>query len=285
MCETASKRSASNLHCYTDDRVQVYDAFFDSDTGGKIFAEHGTFDIIHAHNVITHCPAPISMLKGMMKLMHDKSVLILEFKYLVDMLKQTQFYHIHHGHYFYFSVNGPRELMLTNSKTRHLKMLTAERVDAQGGSILCALSKDTERMNDGILKSYFESEREYLNQPDIFEKFVSETDRQLKVFVDYVNSHNSESVQGLFANAKAVVLLNLALQHGLQLDRFNSFHDNTPELQGHRVPGTNISIRPLRQMENRDDRTVILFAPNLLDLATAMLPNAKIVSIVNVLKD
>lgn len=276
---------AVNLHQYIDDRVKVYGELFDNSTGGRIFAEHGTFDIIHAHDVIAHCPDPISMLKGMMKLMHEKSVLILEFKYLVDMLKQTQFYHIHHGHYYYFSVSGLRDLMTVNSRTRNLKMLTAEQVSSRGGNILCALGKNGEYVNNDILWSIFESEREYLNKPDIFEKFMSETERQLKVFAAYVNSHNSRSVQGLFANAKAVIILNLALSRGLELDRFSYFYDDAPELQGRCLPGTSLEIRPLSRMDRSSESTTILFAPNLTNLASEELPGIEIANIEEIMEN
>ena len=42
------------------------------------------------------------------------------------------------------------------------------------------------------------------------------------------------------------MILNLAVERGLELDRFTCFYDDAEEKWGHSVPGTEIPIRPMR---------------------------------------
>ena len=255
---------ATNLHQYIDSRCHVYGEFFNLNVAQKIADEHGTFDIVHAHNVLGHTPDPVGMLLGLSKLMHERSVLVLEFEYLIDMLEKVQFYHMYHEHYFYFAIAGLQEFLKC---VPPLHIMRAERVEAQGGSILCALTKSEKHDDDETLKSLLESEREYLNRPGVIDDFVANTECQLKSFVKHINAQPIRSVQGLFANAKAVVILNLALSHGLELDRFRGFYDDATELQGNKFPGTNIPILRCGEMEASNKYPTVLFAPNLKDSA------------------
>ena len=67
-------------------------------------------------------------------MMDAHSVAIVEFQYLVDLLTNTQFYHFYHEHYYYYTVAGFANV----AEKAGLEMVMAKRVEAQGGSILCA---------------------------------------------------------------------------------------------------------------------------------------------------
>ena len=264
MVKVVGVEPAVNLHQYISPAVHVYPDFFNHKVAHKIATEHGKFDIVHAHNVLAHTPDPVGILMGLSELMHDNSVLVLEFEYLIDMLEKVQFYHMYHEHYFYFGLGGLMEFLKC---VPPLHIFKAERVEAQGGSILCALTKSEKHDDEEILKTLLKSEREYLNRQGVIDDFVENTERQLKSFVKYINAQPIDSVQGLFANAKAVVILNLALSHGLELDRFRGFYDDAEELQGNKLPGTEIEIFPTSEMSDSNEYCTVLFAPNLTELA------------------
>ena len=97
----------------------------------------------------------------------------------------------------------------------------------------------------------------------------------------YVNAQPPGTLQGLFASAKAAVILNLAVERGLELDRFTCFYDDAEEKWGHTVPGTEIPIRPMRMIEEAD-RRVILFESNLEALITQRFPELKVISVENI---
>lgn len=278
-CTVVGVEPATNLHQYIDNRVRVYGDFMDFGVGKKICREHGKFDLIHAHNVIDRVPQPLNLAKGILKLMSESSVLILEFEYLVDLFKTSQFYHFDHEHYHYFSVTGIIEMLKRSTMTQQLHVLTAAHVEEQGGSIICAVSRNEDLVNTAEIDDWFRREHEYLSNPDLFKNFMQETERRLQSLVHYVNSQPQKSIQGLFVNAKAVVILNLAVERGLQLDRLTNFYDDTEELWGHCVPGTEIEICSLSAIDKEANRNTILFAPNLEKLAARKLPDMKITNV------
>ena len=117
---------------------------------------------------------------------------------------------------------------------------------------------DTE--NDPNKIAYFE--RNYFSRGDIFANFMKRTERKLKNFVTYVNAQPTGTLAGVFASAKATVILNLAAERGLELDRFTCFYDDAVEKWGYSVPGTEIPIRAMHPIEKANGRA-ILFAPDL----------------------
>ena len=290
---------AENLHRYIDDKVYAYARLMNARIGASIWNLHGAFDIIHAHDVLAHTPDPVDLLNGIGAMMDAHSVAVVEFQYLVDLLTNTQFYQFYHEHYYYYTVAGFANL----AEKAGLEMVTAKRVEAQGGSILCTLvcrgdwdedalhtirssdrtgsaieiPLDTE--NDPNRIAHFE--RNYFSRGDIFANFMKRTERKLKNFVQYVNAQPPGTLQGLFASAKATVILNLAVERGLELDRFTCFYDDAEEKWGHSVPGTEIPIRAMHPIEKADGRA-ILFAPNLAGMVAHRLPDVEIINVEDV---
>ena len=307
---------AANLHRYIDDKVYAYARLMNERIGASIWNLHGAFDIIHAHNVLAHTPNPVDLLNGIGALMDSRSVAVVEFQYLVDLLTNTQFYHFYHEHYYYYTVTGFANV----AEKAGLEMVTAKRVEAQGGSILCTLvlkgneeavkavagdqslvaseklmtGQDIQSSDEDLLSPSLSSrligedphkiahfERNYFRRGDIFANFMNRTERKLKNFVTYVNAQPPGTLQGLFASAKATVILNLATERGLELDRFTCFYDDAEEKWGHPVPGTEIPIRPMRMAGNAD-RRAILFSPNLAGLVAHRLPDVEIINVEDV---
>ena len=240
---------AENLHRYIDDKVYAYARLMDARIGISIWNLHGAFDIIHAHNVLAHTPNPVDLLKGIRAVMDSRSVALIEFEYLLDTLINTQFYHFYHEHYYYYTVAGFANL----AEKAGLEMVTAKRVSAQGGSILCTLVRKNAFDEDTLhnTRCDFENdpnkiadfERNYFSRGEIFADFMKRVERKLKNFVTYVNAQPPRSLKGLFASGKATVILNLAVERGLELDRFACFYDDADEKCGYCVPGTGIEIR------------------------------------------
>ena len=274
---------ARNLHRYIDDKVCAYARLMNERIGASIWNLHGAFDIIHAHNVAAHTPNPVDLLNGIGAMMDAHSVAVVEFQYLVDLLTNTQFYHFYHEHYYYYTVAGFANV----AEKAGLEMVMAKRVEAQGGSILCALVRIGDYRGrdasptDSDPNRIAHFEKNYFSRGDIFANFMKRTERKLKNFVTYVNAQPRGTLQGLFASAKATVILNLAVERGLKLDRFTCFYDDAEEKWGRCVPGTELPIRPMHKIGKTNGRA-ILFSPNLEGLITQRLPGLKVVSVENI---
>ena len=274
---------AKNLHSYIHNDITVYGKFFDIEVGKAIRTLHGSFDIIHAHHVVAHTPAPANFLQGIRAMMNADSVAIVEFQYLVDLLTETQFYHFYHEHCHYLSLTG----FAHYAQKAGLELVRVNRVTTHGGSLICALitANDAEdgrqaamQQQADNIRNILEYETLYFSQPNLFARFMKRTERKLRNLVKYVNGQPPGTLNGLYASAKATVILNLAVERGLELDRFNCFYDDTAENWGHCVPGTQIEIKAMHPIEKASGRA-ILFAPNLEAHARGKLPDMEIINI------
>ena len=262
---------AKNLHQYIDDKVKVYGDYLTYKSARNILEEQKKFDLVFAANCVAHTPTPVSMLEGIRELMRSDGLAIVQFQYMVDMLKKTQFYNIYHEHYYYFSVIGFTAL----AARAGLNVLSTEHVPEQDGSILCVLSK---KLSRNALGPIAEQEEEYFSYFDRVFDFMSRTNVRLNNLVAYVNAQPRHSINGIFFSAKAMVMLNLAVDRGLQLDRFEAFYDDNAQLWGKCVPGTEIPIKALHPIEKASGQG-ILFSPNLEDVARHRLPDVEITNI------
>ena len=121
------------------------------------------------------------MLEGIRELLSFDGLAIVQFQYMVDMLKKTQFYNIYHEHYYYFSVTGFTAL----AARAGLNVLSTEHVPEQDGSILCVLSMKLSRKDSDPIA---EEEEEYFSYFDRVFDFMSRTNVSLRNLVSYVNA-------------------------------------------------------------------------------------------------
>ena len=268
---------AKNLHRYN--KAKVYGSFFNHQFGIFLGKQYGGFDIVHAHNVLPHTPKPVNMLRGIRAMLQPKGIALVGFQYLVDLLMNTQFYHFHHEHYSYLSVSAVRSMAWQAG----LALLDFQHTDEHGGSMVCVLGRD-DTFNavegDDKFRDTLSLEEIYLSDSATYDSFVERMHKQLDLFVEWTLRQPPKSLAIIFASAKATVILNLAANRGLKLDRFVHVYDDAPENWGHFVPGTLI---PIREMETGERGKAVLFAPNLLDIAQSRLPQAEIVNIKDIL--
>ena len=250
---------ARNLSKQIDKSIDSYPTPVNDALIDLLKTKYNHFDVIHCHNVIGHVPDPLKLLQQVERLMSAESVAVFEFQWLSEMLRECRFYHMYHEHTSYLSIHGFWALC----DQAGLDIIQLQWDHAQGGSILCAVGKKGTVGKDWRsppLQHLMAKEVELFGNPDLFSEFMKRVQKRLEYFAEFVNSQ--KEVVGLCANAKAVVVLNLALKHGLYRDKIGCIYDSAPTKVGHDLPGMDISIRDTKNI-HLDGATCILFAPNL----------------------
>ena len=114
-----------------DKGITTINDFFDSRIAEKIKAEFGQPQLIIANNVLAHSDNLQNIFEGISMLMSEASVLIVEFSYLLDVLKDLIFDTIYHEHTSYHSVTSLQKFL----KKYNLEIYKTEKFNAHGGSL------------------------------------------------------------------------------------------------------------------------------------------------------
>ena len=84
--------------------IGVINEFFTSKVAKEVRNKRGKARIIAGTNVFAHIDDLFDFLEGVNILLEDDGILILEFPYLVDLIKKTEFDTIYHEHLSYFAI-------------------------------------------------------------------------------------------------------------------------------------------------------------------------------------
>lgn len=183
-------------------------------------------DIVHANNVLAHCPDINDIAAGIAEILKPNGICIIEVPYLGDLIQQCQFDTIYQEHIYYFSYQS-----LVRLFERHkLYIEDVEPLpDVLGGSLRLTVGKTETSYSfheyglEDIVSMQSKADTYAWNLKDALTKFKEE----------------GKSVWGFGAAAKATVFLNYA-----KIDKslITAIADGTPAKQGKYIPGTGIQV-------------------------------------------
>jgi len=210
-------------------------------------------DLIVAQNVLAHVPDINDFLAGVTHALADDGVFIVEFPWLLNLIRGRQWDTIYHEHYSYLSL-----LALTSLFGRHdLRIFDVDRLATHGGSLrvyACRAQYNGRWPDARVAHALDEEGQSLLHQPSTYAAFASvpEADREI------VRAQLGRGIRtaGYGAPAKGTVFLNYC---GLGRDRISFIVDSTPAKQGKLVPGVRIPIvAPDVLGLSRPERIVVL---------------------------
>lgn len=129
--------------------VFTINEFFTYEFSGNILKDHGYFDHVSANNVFAHNDDLIGFTKGISNLLSDGGIFSFEISYLLDIVDKCLLGTIFHEHLSHHSL-----LPLIPFLAKHdLHLFHAQRVDTQGGALVCFASKSTQlQKSDSLLQ-------------------------------------------------------------------------------------------------------------------------------------
>ncbi|MBI2971133.1 MAG: methyltransferase domain-containing protein [Candidatus Aenigmarchaeota archaeon] len=236
--------------------VKSYPEFFSEKTAGDILEKFGKARVIIGTNVFAHCNDIDDFVKGVLVLLEDEGVFVVEFPYLADMISQNEFDTIYHEHLSYFSVSP----LVRHFGRYGLEIFDVQRFAVHGGSIrLFVKRKGAPHRSTGALEKILKLENDMkLDAFDTYLAFASRVRAIREKLLAMLRKAKSEGkrVAGYGAPAKGNILLNYC---GIGTGLLEYTVDKNEMKQGFFTPGMHIPIYgPGKLMEDKPDYVLLL---------------------------
>ena len=240
--------------------VKTIDDFFSYKMSHKIKKKYSTFDFCIARNVIAHTPNPNDIFKGVENLISEKGIFVIEVPHLESIYKDNQYDNIFHEHVGFHSLKSINDLCNKNN----LKIINVEKIDSQGGSIRCYITK----INNNIVKS---KNVQSLLSKEIklglfnlttwknFAKKISKHKKRLNDYLKKLKSNNCK-ISAYGASGKGQALLQICNIGSNYLD---NIYDKSKIKQGKYTPGTHIKIIDPKYIDAKNIDYLLLLSWNL----------------------
>ena len=223
---------AKNIFKISSKKHKVICDFFNKKVVAKI---NNKFDFIISQNSFAHNPKPIEFLKNAKKLMHEKSLLIIQTSQ-ADMCRNLEFDTIYHEHINFFNINSMNKLI----QRSELKLDNVIKDPIHGSSYLFLIKRysDQKKIYKLIKKEKFLNFKYYKN----WGKRCKETVKKIKYRIDSISEKNT--IIGYGAAAKANTFLNFSKV------KFEIIIDDNKLKQNKFCPGSKIPIKSINFIKN-----------------------------------
>lgn len=230
--------------------------FFSYSESLKIKKKYGNFKLIIANNVLAHVDNIKDFVKGLSYLANKKTIISIEFQYVVNLIKNNQFDTIYHEHFSYYSLISFNNLV----DQFNLKIFDVKKINTHGGSLRVFLcNKDNKRKissNTYFLKNHerkigINSIKFYLS----FSRKINYLRNNFKKHIKILKNEN-KTIYAYGAAAKGNTFLNYM---DLNSDDIETIMDKNVYKIGKISPGGLIKIiKPTISVLKKPDYVLIL---------------------------
>jgi len=230
--------------------------FFSYKKSKMIKKEYGSFDFCIARNVIAHTPNPNDIFKGISNLMNDKSIFVIEVPHLKSIFKDNQYDNMFHEHIGFHSIKSIKDLCIKND----LKIINIDKIDSQGGSIRCYISKKKTKVKINNRINLFLNEEKKIGLFKLktwidFSNKVNKHKKKLNNFLKKLKK-GKNNISAYGASGKGHLLLQVCEIGSNYLDYV---YDKSKLKQGKYTPGTHIKIIDPKYIDaNKTDYLLLL---------------------------
>jgi len=205
----------------------------------QIALKQGRADLITATNVFAHVDDVSTFMLAALNLLKSTGLLVLEFPYLIDLIRLAEFDTIYFEHLSYFSLLPLRHLCQATG----MRLIDAEKQEIHGGSLRVTLAPNgapwpTHPRVDLLLAS----ERALgIHKLAWYTDYAEQVQDKVAAFANQLSGLKTEgkTIAAFAASAKGNTLLNIA---GIGPNIIDYIIDETPEKIGRFSPGTGIPI-------------------------------------------
>jgi len=237
----------------------VFNEYFDNSLAVKM--QNQKYDLIYFRHVLEHIPNPLEFFSALETIVSDNTIVVVEVPYLVSVIKNSRIENISYSHLNYFTLSSINKIVSKNN----LILLSHEKVDTDGGSIVCHIKKNIE--SNRILNNTEVDDK--VTKPEI-ESLLSKIENIRLQLKETLKDYSKNEVFGYGAGAKGQQLI-----HFLNLEEYLSgVIDDTPEYNGKFIPGTEIQIyNPTLLKKNLDIKVIINLAPTHTETIKSKVPS------------
>ena len=241
-------------------KIFTINNFFNYKLSCSIKGKYNKFDYIFARNVIAHIKEPNNIFRGIDNLLKDDGIFILEVPHLLNIFNKNQYDNIFHEHIGFHSLKSIQDLC----KANNLKVFDVDKIDSQGGSIRCFISKSTSTQ---LVSKKISLINKIEKKSNLF------LDSNLKMFKNKILNH-IESLHELISSLKKKkkkVSVYGASGKGQALLQFSKMDNNIIDFvfdksklkQGLFTPGTNIEIKNPKYISRKNVDYLLILSWNI----------------------
>jgi hypothetical protein len=198
---------ATNIAKLANDRgITTRCEFFGSEVAKKLRGEGIYADTLHAHNAMAHVADLNGFADGIATILSPTGVAIIEFPYLGDFLKATEFDTVYHEHLCYFSLT-PLQLLFAKYG---LEIVDVVHVPIHGGTARISVAHEGSRIPTDTVQKWLDDESKWVHKEAVYQDFaqrVSKLAEELcKLIMELKGDGARIAVYG--ASAKGSTLMN-----------------------------------------------------------------------------
>ena len=242
-------------------KINTVADFFSYKKSKKIKDKYNTFDFCIARNVIAHTPNPNDIFKGVNNLLSDNGLFIIEIPHLENIYKDNQYDNIFHEHIGFHSLRSIDDLC----KKNNLKIIDVEKIDSQGGSLRCYVSKVNYKIkiNKRVQLLLIKEKKIKLFKLKTWTKlFPKKVNKHKKQLYDYLKKlkDNKYNISAYGASGKGQTLLQIS---NIGSNFLDNIYDKSKLKQGKYSPGTHIKIVNPKYIDAKKTDYLLLLSWNL----------------------
>jgi SAM-dependent methyltransferase len=243
----------------TERGIPTLCAFFGEELGVRLAREGKRADVLHGNNVLAHVPDLNGFVRGIVAVLRDGGVAVLEVPYVRDMVEGLEFDTVYHEHLFYFSLSAINRLFTE----RGLIIVDVERLAIHGGSLrVFAQTPAATSLQTDAVHSLLQKEKDVgVTNIAYFMDFgarVEQLKRTLTTFLASLKA-SGKRIAAYGASAKGSTLLNT---FGIGRETIDFVVDRSVHKQGRYTPGTHLPILPPSQLLDAMPDYVLLLSWN-----------------------
>ena len=236
--------------------VETVNKYFHQDTAGEILATHGPASVIVTTNTINHIDDLHEFVGGVVLLLADDGVFIVEVPRATRLIEDNQFDTIYHEHLSEFSVKS----MVTLFHAGGLEVAKIEILPLHGGSMRIYGKKKRGRtaLAKSVVRLLEHEKNARLYARSTYDRFTQRVRANKRKMWQLLTSlqRQGKTIVGYGAPAKGNTLLNY---YNIGSKTLPYLVDRSPLKQGLYTPGMHIPVFPVKKiMEDRPDYLLIL---------------------------
>jgi novobiocin biosynthesis protein NovU/D-mycarose 3-C-methyltransferase len=241
------------------DGIDTVSEFFDSATAATIRRSHGAARVIIGRHVLAHVHRLRDFVEGLLLLLADNGIAMIEVPYLVDLLERTEYDTIYHEHLSYFSVRALTRLFGDFG----MEIFDVQRVGIHGGSIIVFVQRTAgpaRREPSGEALRQEEAARQ-LDRRTPYLEFAQRVERSRTRLNEVLAELKAKEkrIWGYGAAAKGNTLLNYC---GIDQKTLDCVLDKSPLKHNLYTPGTHIPIEPAEALDRGQPDYLLILAWN-----------------------
>jgi SAM-dependent methyltransferase len=216
--------------------------FFGADSSVVLKEKYGDADFILVTNVLAHVPDIRSFVEGISNWLSTSGIFVVEFPYVLDMVRNRWFDTVYHEHLSYLAISPLTRLFSEFGLT--IFDIEKCEIGGSGPFLRVFVKKSGSQLHPvkSVVGRYTTDEEIFgITEPVSYSQFSREVLRIREVLVQHISKWNALGylVGGYGAPAKGNTMLNfLNLEDG----QIKFIADNTPEKIGRVAPGTHIPV-------------------------------------------